>query len=72
MRQAQILPGSRKRPAADLADRATGKRPDMGKSCVRFRSPDDVPLDLIGDAIAMTPVDEFVAIYEASRSRPGR
>lgn len=51
------------------AYRATGKRLDMGKSCVRFRTLDDLPLDVVADAIGATSVDEFVAAYEASRSR---
>ena len=48
--------------------RATGKRYDVGKSCVRFRRLDDLPLDVIGRAIAATPVDEFVARVQAARS----
>jgi hypothetical protein len=40
----------------------TGKRLDMGKSCVRFRSLDDLPLDLIGDAVAAVGVDDFIAM----------
>ena len=47
---------------------ATGKRLDMGKSCVRFRKLDDLPLDLVGEAIAKTPIAEFVELYRASRS----
>lgn len=46
---------------------ATGKRLDMGKSCVRFRKLDDLPLELVGEAIAKTPIDEFVEIYRRSR-----
>lgn len=42
----------------------TGKKLDMGKSCVRFRRLEDVPLDVIGEAIARTPVDRFIAYYE--------
>jgi hypothetical protein len=49
--------------------RATGKRLDMGKSCLRFRQADDLPLDLIGEVIAAMPVDRFIAAYEASRRR---
>jgi hypothetical protein len=49
--------------------RKRGKRLDMGKSCVRFRSLDDLPLDLVGGVIAATPVDEFLRLYEASRRR---
>ena len=47
---------------------AAGKRLDMGKACVRFRKLDDLPLDLIGEAIARTPVAEYIASYEASRT----
>jgi hypothetical protein len=47
--------------------RATGKKLDMGKSCVRFRRADDLPLELIAETIAGTSVDEFVALYEKSR-----
>jgi hypothetical protein len=46
---------------------ATGKKLDMGKSCVRFRHADDLPLDLIGEVIAETSVDEFIDRYEQSR-----
>ena len=38
----------------------TGKRYDVGKSCVRFRKLDDLPLELIGESIAAISMDEFV------------
>ena len=47
--------------------RASGKRLDMGKACVRFKSLEALPLDLIGEAIALTPVARFIERYEASR-----
>ena len=47
--------------------RASGKRLDMGKSCLRFKRLEDLPLDLVGEAIARTTVDEFIERYEASR-----
>ncbi|MEV2275700.1 DUF1801 domain-containing protein [Nocardiopsis sp. NPDC049922] len=43
--------------------RATGRKLDMGKSCVRFRKLDDVPVDVVGDWVARYPVDDFVAAY---------
>lgn len=46
--------------------RATGKRLDMGKSCVRFRRKEDAALDVIGEAIRAMPVAEFIERYEAS------
>ena len=48
--------------------RASGKKLDMGKSCVHFRRAEDLPLDLIGETIARTPAEEFIAVYEASRA----
>ena len=51
------------------AYRATGKRMDMGKSCVRFRRLDDLPLDVIGDAIARYPMAAFVDLYHRARRR---
>lgn len=48
---------------------ATGKRLDMGKSCVRFRELDDLPLELIGRTIASVEVDEFVETQQRIRKR---
>jgi hypothetical protein len=48
----------------------TGKKLDMGKSCVRFKRLEDLPLDLIGETIARVPVDAYLAHYEASRRGP--
>lgn len=43
------------------------KKLDMGKSCIRFRKPEDVPVDLIGDlASKMTP-QQWIEIYEKSK-----
>lgn len=47
----------------------TGKRLDMGKSCVRFRKPEDVPLDLIGRAVGRVSVDDYLKVYEESQRR---
>lgn len=40
---------------------------DMGKSCVRFKRLEDLPLDVLGEAVAAIGVDEYVARYETSR-----
>ena len=47
--------------------RESGKRLDMGKSCVRFRKLDDLPVELIGEAIASMDVEGFIETYEATR-----
>jgi hypothetical protein len=41
----------------------------MGKSCLRFKKLDDLPLDVIGRVIAGTPPEDFIASYEASRRK---
>lgn len=46
-----------------------GKKLDMGKSCLRFKTLDDLPLDVIANVIASTPVDEMITYYEKSRRR---
>lgn len=53
----------------EQAYRATGKRMDMGKSCVRFRRLDDLPLEVIGEAIAHYSVNDFSDLYHRSRRR---
>jgi hypothetical protein len=58
------------RQAFEAAYRATGKRYDVGKSCVRFRKLDDLPLALIGESIARFGVDEF--IVQAEKAHPVR
>ena len=45
----------------EAAYKATGKRLDVGKSCVRFKKLDDLPLPLIGESIASEDVEGFVA-----------
>jgi hypothetical protein len=44
----------------------TGKKLDMGKSCIRFRKLDDLALDVIGEAIRRMPVREFISFYESA------
>jgi len=44
-----------------------GKKLDMGKSCLRFKRLEDVPLDVVAETIAETTPDAFVAQYEAVR-----
>ncbi len=46
---------------------ATGKPLHMGKSCVRFRRLEDLPVDVIAATIARTPVDAYVERYRQVR-----
>ena len=50
--------------------RATGKRLDMGKSCVRFKRVEDVPLDVVAAAIRRMPSRRYIATYTASLTGP--
>ena len=43
---------------------AAGKRLDMGKSCIRFKKLEDLPLDTIGEAIAKVSLADYVMAYE--------
>jgi hypothetical protein len=38
----------------------TGKKLDMGKSCVRFKKLDDLALDVIGEAIKRVPAKKYI------------
>jgi hypothetical protein len=48
---------------------AAGKKLDMGKSCVHFTSADDLALDVVGDVVASTPMERWIAIAKAARRR---
>lgn len=51
-----------------LADwKKSGKKLDMGKSCIRFKKLDDLPLDVIGRAIKRVSLKGYVAAYDAMR-----
>jgi hypothetical protein len=49
----------------EQAFRKAGKKLDMGKSCVRFKRVEDLPLNVIGDTIASIGLDEYVATLRA-------
>lgn len=61
----------RQRKRLEEAFRKSGKRMDMGKSCLHFRKADDLPLDAIGELIASMPPDEMIARYEKARAKAG-
>jgi len=45
----------------------SGKKLDMGKSCLRFQVAEDLALDVVSQVVAKTSVKEYVARYEVSR-----
>jgi hypothetical protein len=44
----------------------TGKKLNMGKACIRFKKPEDLALDVIGEAIRRVPVATYIGFCEAS------
>lgn len=54
----------------EAAYRATGKRLDVGRSCVRFRKLDDLPLELIGETIGRLDLETFVERVKQVRAGP--
>lgn len=63
-----IYMGDADREEFEEAYRATGKRFDVGKSCVRFRRLDQLPVQLIGEWIGRIPVEEFIGRVKAVHS----
>lgn len=60
-------------PAADKAFRQawarSGKKLDMGKSCIRFKSLDDLALNVLGDTIAAMPAKAYIEHYKATLAK---
>ncbi|MCB0790048.1 MAG: DUF1801 domain-containing protein, partial [Flavobacteriales bacterium] len=42
---------------------------DMGKSCIRFKKPERIPMELIGELCTKMSVTDWVALYERSIKR---
>jgi hypothetical protein len=46
-----------------------GQKLDMGKSCIRFKKPEDLILPVIAEIIAAVPVQIYIEVYEKSRTK---
>jgi len=44
-----------------------GKKLDMGKACIHFQRPDDLPFEVIAELVRKTPVDGLIGLLESSR-----
>jgi hypothetical protein len=51
---------------------ATGRKLDMGKGCIRFKSLDDVPLDVVGEAFRRVSAKDYLAYYESAIRKPAK
>jgi hypothetical protein len=45
----------------------SGKKLDMGKACIRFKKLDDVPLNVVGEAIRKVPASRWIRVWESLR-----
>jgi hypothetical protein len=52
----------------ESAYKASGKKLDMGKSCVRFSSIDKLAVDVVAEAMSRIPVDRYVESYHRVRA----
>jgi uncharacterized protein YdhG (YjbR/CyaY superfamily) len=57
-----------------LADafKARGLKLDMGKACIRFKTLDDLPLDVISEIVASMPPDKYIDLYKAARKKTAK
>lgn len=44
--------------------KASPKKLDMGKSCIRYKKPEDIPFELIGELASKITPDEWIRYYE--------
>lgn len=42
---------------------------DMGKSCIRFKKPEQIPFELIGELMARMSVEDWITLYEKNLKR---
>jgi hypothetical protein len=50
----------------------SGKKLDMGKACVRFKKPEDLPLEVIGELIKRVPAKKYIKGIEDSLEKRGK
>lgn len=46
--------------------KASPKKLDMGKSCIRYKNPDDIPYQLIGELASKMSPEQWIAMYESA------
>ena len=50
-------------------EKAAGKKPDIGKSCIRFRPTAHIPYGLLGELCGKVTVEEYLHAYERERAK---
>lgn len=46
--------------------KASGKKLDMGKSCIRYKKVEDIPFELLSELAKKMSPKEWIALYEAA------
>ena len=49
--------------------KATDKKLDMGKACIRFKKPEDVPLKLIEELSGKVTPTQWIDLYEKTKTK---
>ncbi|MBN8687399.1 MAG: DUF1801 domain-containing protein [Chitinophagales bacterium] len=49
--------------------KASPKKLDMGKSCIRYKKQEDIPFQLIGELVSKISPDDWIAVYEKNYKR---
>ncbi|MBL0356615.1 MAG: DUF1801 domain-containing protein [Chitinophagaceae bacterium] len=49
--------------------KASSKKLDMGKSCMRYKKPEDIPFQLIGELVSKITVQQWIDCYEKNIKR---
>ena len=48
----------------------SGKRLDIGKSCIRFKKADDVALDVVAALLRRVPAKKYIEVFQEMLNRP--
>ena len=52
--------------------KAAGKKLDMGKACIHFRTAGDLALEAVGEIVASVPLEQWVQVAKAARQKKPR
>ena len=53
----------------DEYTKVVGKKPDMGKSCIRFKKPEMIPFELFGKLASKISPEKWIEMYEKMLKR---
>jgi hypothetical protein len=53
----------------DAYSKISDRKLDMGKSCIRFKNPENIPYELIGELAGQMTAEEWIKIYESHLKR---